>query len=102
MYFLTYEVISEMLKPNNEQQSFGQKLLVTIPAGGMAGIANWIVGMPPDVLKSRLQTGNNLFDLFCFYFFISITNLQNSRNNYLLIFEHSSRGDISQWFTGCF
>lgn len=46
-----------MLKPADEQQSFGQKLLVTIPAGGMAGILNWVVAMPADVLKSRLQTG---------------------------------------------
>jgi len=32
-------------------------LLSTIAAGGFAGIANWLVGMPPDILKSRLQTG---------------------------------------------
>lgn len=25
-------------------------------AGGLAGIANWSVCIPPDVLKSRLQT----------------------------------------------
>lgn len=54
---MTYEVISKMLKPADEPQSFGKKLLCTIPAGGMAGILNWVVGMPPDVLKSRLQTG---------------------------------------------
>lgn len=37
----------------------GEKLgiLPTILAGGSAGIANWIVGVPPDVLKSRLQSG---------------------------------------------
>lgn len=32
-------------------------MLTTIFAGGMAGISNWVIGMPPDVLKSRLQTG---------------------------------------------
>lgn len=26
-------------------------------AGGMAGIFNWAVAIPPDVLKSRFQTG---------------------------------------------
>lgn len=36
---------------------------VTIFAGGMAGIANWLVGMPADVLKSRLQTGTIQFQL---------------------------------------
>ena len=31
--------------------------LKTLLAGGLAGIANWIVAIPPDVLKSRFQTG---------------------------------------------
>lgn len=31
-------------------------------AGGMAGIFNWAVAIPPDVLKSRFQTG--------FFFFV--------------------------------
>lgn len=26
-------------------------------AGGVAGIFNWAVAIPPDVLKSRFQTG---------------------------------------------
>lgn len=29
----------------------------TIFAGGAAGMAYWILGMPADVLKSRLQSG---------------------------------------------
>ena len=29
----------------------------TLFAGGMAGVCNWAVAIPPDVLKSRLQTG---------------------------------------------
>ena len=32
----------------------------TIFAGGMAGIFNWMIAIPPDVLKSRLQTGTPL------------------------------------------
>lgn len=37
----------------------------------MAGICNWIVAIPPDVLKSRFQTGLremilNLIIAFCF------------------------------------
>lgn len=28
----------------------------SLVAGGAAGIANWAVGMPADVIKSRLQT----------------------------------------------
>lgn len=56
MYFLTYEYIKDWAA--KEFGSEGSRaLLGTIFAGGMAGIANWTVGMPADVLKSRLQTG---------------------------------------------
>ncbi len=41
----------------------------TLFAGGMAGIANWVVAIPPDVLKSRFQTG--LIELILY------TNLSN-------------------------
>lgn len=53
VYFTTYEVIQRALKKEDGSLS----LMSTITAGGCAGITNWIVGMPPDVLKSRLQTG---------------------------------------------
>lgn len=53
MYFMTYEYLKEQFTPEGGKLS----LLATITAGGFAGIANWIVGMPPDILKSRLQTG---------------------------------------------
>lgn len=56
MYFLTYEVLKEWTG-NNWGKGNGMLLLGTIFAGGMAGIANWSIGMPADVLKSRLQTG---------------------------------------------
>ncbi|XP_012268669.1 congested-like trachea protein [Athalia rosae] len=52
MYFMTYECLQRWLTPEGGKLG----LLSTIFAGGMAGIANWAVGMPPDVLKSRLQT----------------------------------------------
>lgn len=54
LYFLTYEVIKNYITDNNTRDA---PILGTICAGGAAGIANWLVGMPPDVLKSRLQTG---------------------------------------------
>lgn len=53
MYFLTYEYLKDKFTPEGGKLS----LLATIAAGGFAGIANWLVGMPPDILKSRLQTG---------------------------------------------
>lgn len=52
MYFMTYEVLKTKLSPENGKPG----MMLTIFAGGFAGIANWIVGMPMDVLKSRLQT----------------------------------------------
>lgn len=57
MYFLTYEAIKDYFHDG----SASPNILVTIFAGGCAGIANWAIGMPPDVLKSRLQTGKILF-----------------------------------------
>lgn len=55
MYFMTYEFLQEVLRPaNQEKGKIG--LFQTIFAGGMAGICNWLVAMPADVLKSRLQT----------------------------------------------
>lgn len=55
MYFMTYEYLQKVLKKvGGESTEMG--LLKTIFAGGMAGIFNWAVGMPADVIKSRLQT----------------------------------------------
>lgn len=57
LYFLTYEYVKELAA--KEIGTEGSRALIgTIFAGGSAGVANWIVGMPADVLKSRLQTGN--------------------------------------------
>ncbi|XP_049876407.1 congested-like trachea protein [Pectinophora gossypiella] len=54
MYFMTYELVKENFVPQDASNQF--KLMMTIFAGGCAGIANWVVGMPADVLKSRLQS----------------------------------------------
>ncbi|BES89141.1 unnamed protein product [Nesidiocoris tenuis] len=56
MYFMTYEWIQKYLKPLGGEDNTQLNLLKTIFAGGMAGIFNWAVGMPADVIKSRLQT----------------------------------------------
>ncbi|XP_066996720.2 mitochondrial carnitine/acylcarnitine carrier protein [Anabrus simplex] len=53
MYFMTYDWLQRVLTPPGSTEV---GLLRTIFAGGMAGIANWLVGIPADVLKSRLQT----------------------------------------------
>ena len=56
MYFGSYELIQRQLVPEGGDRSeIG--VLRTLFAGGMAGVCNWLVALPPDVLKSRLQSG---------------------------------------------
>lgn len=55
VYFASYEFLQVALTPEGKSRSdlsMGRTLL----AGGLAGITNWMVAIPPDVLKSRLQT----------------------------------------------
>jgi len=54
-YFAAYEVTKKALAPANSLSSdlnIGQVIL----AGGTAGVAMWAIAIPPDVLKSRLQS----------------------------------------------
>jgi len=46
-YFFVYEVMLAL---------FGRSLWAALCAGGLAGIANWLVCIPLDTLKTRLQT----------------------------------------------
>lgn len=55
MYFASYEWLKTTLTPAGKdpsELSVGSVLF----AGGMAGIFNWAVAIPPDVLKSKFQT----------------------------------------------
>ena len=52
---MTYEGLKSYFIKNSATGELS--LLATIFAGGMAGIFNWSVGMPADLLKIRLQTG---------------------------------------------
>jgi len=54
-YFAAYEVTKKALTPANASSSdlnIGQVII----AGGTAGVAMWAIAIPPDVLKSRLQS----------------------------------------------
>ncbi|XP_017723437.1 PREDICTED: mitochondrial carnitine/acylcarnitine carrier protein [Rhinopithecus bieti] len=55
MYFMTYEWLKNIFTPEGKRVSelSAPRILV---AGGVAGIFNWAVAIPPDVLKSRFQT----------------------------------------------
>lgn len=67
VYFTTYELLVRYQKKNNSDG-----LMNTIFAGGMAGIVNWLIAMPADVLKSRLQIGlflNSILKKYCFTYF---------------------------------
>lgn len=55
MYFMTYEWLQRILTPEGGSRSDLSPMRI-IFAGGMAGVFNWLVAIPPDVLKSRLQT----------------------------------------------
>ncbi|KAI9292495.1 mitochondrial carnitine/acylcarnitine translocase [Neoconidiobolus thromboides FSU 785] len=50
-YFTIYEVLKKELAGNDKNS-----ILPIIVAGGVAGMANWALAMPFDVLKSRIQT----------------------------------------------
>lgn len=51
MYFSTYEFLKHSLSDESGKLNPAAILF----AGGFAGIMNWLVAIPPDVLKSRLQ-----------------------------------------------
>jgi len=54
-YFGAYEGIKRALTPAGGKAS-DLNTLAVLTAGGMAGIANWSVAIPGDVIKSRMQT----------------------------------------------
>lgn len=54
-YFGGYEGIKRMLTPQGKNPD-DLNAFRTFIAGGFAGIFNWVIAIPPDVLKSRLQT----------------------------------------------
>lgn len=56
-YFATYNTIMNVVIRNmNIDPCSNVTHLITMGAGGCAGLAFWLVGMPADVLKSRVQT----------------------------------------------
>lgn len=55
VYFLSYEWLIEALSPPGKSKA-DLSVPLTLFAGGMAGIFNWVVALPADTLKSRLQT----------------------------------------------
>lgn len=67
VYFMSYEGLKAKLRPEGSTEL---SALSTLLAGGTAGILFWVVAIPPDVLKSRLQTApesqypNGLRDVF--------------------------------------
>jgi len=54
-YFAAYEVTKKFLTPAGSSPA-QLNLGAIIVAGGTAGVAMWAIAIPPDVLKSRLQS----------------------------------------------
>lgn len=55
VYFMVYEYFQRILLPEGKTRE-DLSPSRTLFAGGMAGLLNWIVAIPSDVLKSRQQT----------------------------------------------
>ncbi|XP_061635306.1 mitochondrial carnitine/acylcarnitine carrier protein isoform X2 [Phyllopteryx taeniolatus] len=55
LYFLTYEYLKDLLTPEGQSVSQLGAAYILL-AGGVAGILNWTIALPPDVLKSNFQT----------------------------------------------
>ncbi|KAG8541791.1 hypothetical protein GDO81_028247, partial [Engystomops pustulosus] len=55
VYFMSYELMKEKMTPHGGRVSDLSVARILL-AGGVAGICNWIVAIPMDVLKSRFQT----------------------------------------------
>ncbi|KAL4242123.1 mitochondrial carrier family protein [Abortiporus biennis] len=54
-YFAAYEVTKKFLTPAGASAS-DLNLGAVIVAGGTAGVAMWSIAIPPDVIKSRIQS----------------------------------------------
>ncbi|KAG9128056.1 carnitine transporter [Ceratobasidium sp. 392] len=54
-YFVAYEVAKKKLTPAGSDPS-QLNLGAVVVAGGLAGVAMWSIAIPPDVIKSRLQS----------------------------------------------
>ncbi|TFK30800.1 carnitine/acyl carnitine carrier [Coprinopsis marcescibilis] len=57
-YFAAYEITKKALTPAGASPA-DLNLGAVIVAGGTAGVAMWAIAIPPDVLKSRLQSAPN-------------------------------------------
>ncbi|XP_029012255.1 mitochondrial carnitine/acylcarnitine carrier protein [Betta splendens] len=55
LYFLTYEYLKNVFTPEGQSVSQLSTLNILL-AGGVAGLVNWTIALPPDVLKSNFQT----------------------------------------------
>ena len=55
-YFATAELVKRTFRRVVPEPSAATSTLITLLAGGMAGVMNWVVAIPMDVVKSRWQT----------------------------------------------
>jgi len=56
-YYTTYELVKEKIKSAMPKRPDGSASpLAIVVAGGLSGVANWLVAVPPDVIKSRFQS----------------------------------------------
>ncbi|CAM4683652.1 unnamed protein product [Leuciscus chuanchicus] len=58
IYFLTYDFLKHYLTPDGESVHHLSTSRVLL-AGGIAGMVNWLIALPADVLKSNYQTATD-------------------------------------------
>uniref|UniRef100_A0A671PVN2 Mitochondrial carnitine/acylcarnitine carrier protein-like n=1 Tax=Sinocyclocheilus anshuiensis TaxID=1608454 RepID=A0A671PVN2_9TELE len=57
VYFLTYEYLKQFLTPEGDVHHLSTSRVLL--AGGIAGMLNWLIALPADVLKSNYQTATD-------------------------------------------
>eukprot|EP00756_Hemistasia_phaeocysticola_P020514 Hpha_TRINITY_DN15721_c3_g6::TRINITY_DN15721_c3_g6_i1::g.39485::m.39485/K15109/SLC25A20_29, CACT, CACL, CRC1; solute carrier family 25 (mitochondrial carnitine/acylcarnitine transporter), member 20/29 len=61
-YYGAYEFFGRALTPTGPDGKAQPKSnLAILTAGGLAGMAMWIIAVPPDVIKSRIQSNPELY-----------------------------------------
>lgn len=55
-WFGAYEMVKRTISEAQGKKTSELSPIAVLVAGGCAGISNWIIAVPPDVIKSRYQT----------------------------------------------
>jgi solute carrier family 25 carnitine/acylcarnitine transporter 20/29 len=54
-FFAAYEIFKQKLRPSDADEASFRYMASVMTAGGLAGMASWMISLPPDVIKSQVQ-----------------------------------------------